>query len=382
MASILAISIPDTGEDVDELTLDATIAAGVSASAVVAKATVKGGVTGTAALDITDGGELTGTSDGKLRGSEVLDADSLLDLFALSGALEAFLEASVKVGVDLGFYEIMKTVWSERFSTTLFEFELGSSGATASQYYIDGATVFFDANLDGEQQEGEPTAITDAYGRYNLDVPLLFFDTNDNGEIDPEEGQVVSQGGIDTSTGLEVDSVLGCAYGTQMLTPLTTLKQSLIEDGATAEEAEAQIETALDLPDVDLDNFDPIKAIAKGDERGAKIYQAHNEVQNLFIQGTEIAAGLESDFDSTRPLNHHVIKEIAQGLVKPGKAVNLSNQEDLNQVFTPLGKRISVPGDRPGISKTETLDAFTETVAWGNESIQTGFCRRTSRVCS
>ena len=69
---------PDTGEDVDELTLDATIAAGVSASAVVAKATVKGGVTGTAALDITDGGELTGTSDGKLRGSEVLDADSLL----------------------------------------------------------------------------------------------------------------------------------------------------------------------------------------------------------------------------------------------------------------------------------------------------------------
>ena len=40
---------PDTGEDVDELTLDATVAAGVSASAVVAKAELKGGITGTAA---------------------------------------------------------------------------------------------------------------------------------------------------------------------------------------------------------------------------------------------------------------------------------------------------------------------------------------------
>ena len=95
----------------DELTLDATIAAGVSASAVVAKASVKGGITGTASLDITDGGELTGTSDGKLRGSEVLAADSLLDLFSLSGSLEAFVKAVVKVGIDVGLFEIMKTVW-------------------------------------------------------------------------------------------------------------------------------------------------------------------------------------------------------------------------------------------------------------------------------
>jgi len=372
---------PDTGEDVDELTMDATIAAGVSASAVVAKAEVKGGVTGTAALDITDGGELTGTSDGKLRGSEVLDADSLLDLFTLSGALEAFLEASVKVGVDLGFYEIMKTVWSERFSTTLFEFELGSSGGSASQYYIEGATVFFDANLNGEHEEGEPTAVTDVYGRYNLDVPLLFFDTNDNGEIDSEEGQIVSMGGIDTSSGLEVETPLVAPYGSKMLTPLSTIKQNLIEEGVTPEEAEAQIETALDLPDVDLDNFDPIKAIANGDERGAAIYQAHNEVQNLFIQGTEFVASLEeSDFNPERPLNPQVIKEISQGIVKPGTAVDLANQEDLERVFTPLSKKIKLPGDRPNAPSdterpgdNETFTAFTEAVAWGNQSIDEAF---------
>ena len=367
---------PDTGEDVDELTMDATIAAGVSASAGVAKVEVTGGVTGTAALDITDGGELTGTSDGKLRGSEVLDADSLLDLFTLSGSLEAFLKAKVKVGIDLGFKEIMKTVWKEKFSVTLFEFELGSSGGSASQYYIEGATVFFDANLDGEQQESEPYAITDSYGNYNLDVPLLYFDTNDNGEIDPEEGQIISQGGIDTSTGLEVETPLIAPYNSKMVTPLTTIKQGLIEDGATPEEAEEQIKTALDLPDVDLDTFDPIVAIARGDKRGATIYQAHNQVQNLFIQGTEFVGELESDFDSNKPLKHQVIKEIGKGIVESGTAVDLSNQSDLNRIFTPLGKKIRLPGDLPrpnNPNQNETFSAFTKTVAWGNQAINLAF---------
>ncbi len=357
---------PDTGEDVDELTLDATIAAGVSASAVVAKATVKGGITGTAALDVTDGGELTGTSDGKLRGSEVLDANSLLDLFSLSGSLEAFLEATVKVGIDVGLFEIMKTVWSEKFSVTLFEFELGSSGGSVSQYYVEGATVFFDSNLNGELEEGEPYTTTDAQGKYSLDVPLLFFDTNDNGKIDPEEGRIVSIGGTDTSSGLEVDTALIAPYGAEMVTPITTLKQHLIEAGATAEEAEAQLKTALDLPDVNLDTFEPFKAIDEGDERGVQIYQVHNKVQNLFIQGTEFATELNLDFDSDQPLEHQVMKSIAQGLVKPGKKVDLSNQEDVNTIFNPLKQRISAPGNR-------IFDSFTKTVAWGNQAVDEAF---------
>ena len=357
---------PNTGEDIDELTLDATIAAGVSASAVVAKATVKGGITGTAALDVTDGGELTGTSDGKLRGSEVLDADSLLDLFTLSGSLEAFLKATVKVGIDVGLFEIMKTVWSEEFSVTLFEFELGSSGGSVSQYYVEGATVFFDSNLNGELEEGEPFTTTDAQGKYSLDVPLLFFDTNDNGKIDPEEGRIVSIGGTDTSSGLEVDTALIAPYGAEMVTPLTTLKQHLIEAGATAEEAEEQLKTALDLPDVNLDTFEPFKAIDEGDERGVQIYQAHNKVQNLFIQGTEFAGELNPDFDSDQPLEHQVMKSIAQGLVKPGKNVDLSNQEDVDMIFNPLKQRISVPNN-------QTFDSFTKTLAWGNQAVDEAF---------
>ncbi|MEM6402505.1 MAG: hypothetical protein AAF757_20130, partial [Cyanobacteria bacterium P01_D01_bin.116] len=249
---------PETGEDVDELTLDATIAAGVSASAVVAKAEVKGGITGTASLDIIDGGEFTGTSDGKLRGSEVLEADSLLDLFTLSGSLEAFIKAVVKVGVDLGFYEVMKTVWKEKFSVTLFEFELGGSSGTVSQSYIEGATVFFDANLNGIYEEGEPVTISNADGSYNLEIPLLFFDTNDNGEIDPEEGRIVTNGGIDSSSGVAIETPLIAPYGAKMVTPLTTIKQKLIEYGVVPEEAEQLIKEVLDLPDINLEEFDPL----------------------------------------------------------------------------------------------------------------------------
>jgi len=358
---------PDTEEDIDELTMDATIAAGLSASAVIAKAEVKGGLTGTAALDIVDGGEYTGDSDGKLRGSEILDADSLFDLFTLSGSLEAFLEAVVKVGVDLGFFEVMKTVWSEEFSTTLFEFELNSSGGTVSQYYVEGATVYFDSNFNGELDEGEPSDVTDAAGKYNLDVPLLFFDTNDNGVIDAEEGRIVSIDGIDTSTNLTVETPLVAPYGNQMITPLTTLKQYLIEEGTTEADAETQIKLALGLPDVDLDKFDPFKAIAEGNSDGVEIYQAHNKLQSLFIQVTQFVEELDSNsLDTDQTLEQQVLKEIAKGLVKPGKEVDLSSQSDLETILETLETKITVESD-------QTYNSFTQIIAFGSQELDEAF---------
>lgn len=338
----------------------------------MAKAEVTGGLTGTAALDIVDDGEYTGDSDGKLRGSEVLDADSLLDLFTLSGSLEAFLEAVVKVGVDLGFFEVMKTVWEEEFSTTLFEFELNSSGGTVSQYYIEGATVYFDSNFNGELDEGEPSDVTDAAGKYNLDVPLLFFDTNDNGVIDAEEGRIVSIDGIDKSTNLGVETPLVAPYGNEMITPLTTLKQYLIEEGTTEADAETQIKLALGLPDVDLDKFNPFAAIAEGNSDGVKIYQAHNKVQSLFIQVTQFVEELDSNsFDTDQTLEHQVLKEIAKGLVEPGKSLDLGSQEDLDTIFTSLKTKITIPSD-------ETYNSFTEIIAFGSQKLDKAFTNATS----
>ncbi|MEL7245089.1 MAG: hypothetical protein AAGM40_22540, partial [Cyanobacteria bacterium J06573_2] len=339
--------------DVDELTLNATIAAGVSASAVVAKAEITGGIRGTAGLDIIDGGEFTGTSDGKLRGSEVLEADSLFDLFSLSGSLDAFVKALVKVGIDLGFYEIMETVWEEEISVTLFEFELGGSSGTISQSYIEGATVFFDANLNGILEEGEPVTTSNADGSYNLEIPLIFFDTNDNGKIDPEEGRIVTEGGTDSSSGVEIETPLIAPYGAKMVTPLTTLKQKLIEDGSTPEEAEQLIKEALEIPeDVKLEEFDPLAAMSEGDERGTKVYKAHVQIQSLFAQTSEYIKGFGKDelVDEKRPIPEQAIEAIAKGIGKrKGKPpINFSDSAELEELIKePLEGKFKSKSERP-----------------------------------
>jgi len=68
--------------------------------------------------------------------------------------------------------------------------------------YISGATVFLDANKNGIKDTNEPSTITDASGKYNLDISFETFDTNKNGEIDPSEGNLVAIGGTDTATNL------------------------------------------------------------------------------------------------------------------------------------------------------------------------------------
>ena len=121
---------PETGEDVDELTLEATISAGVEANAVIAKIRASGGITGTAGLDLVDIGEYTGESDGRIRGSEIISRISRpQQLFEIAGTVDAFLEIVVSIGINLGFFKIEKVVFERELArVTLFEFEIGGGG--------------------------------------------------------------------------------------------------------------------------------------------------------------------------------------------------------------------------------------------------------------
>lgn len=125
---------PETGEDVDELTLEATISVGVEANAVVSQISASGGITGTATLDFIDSGEYSGEADGRIRGSELLAGISRpLRLFEIAGAIEAFVEVTVSVGIDLGFWEITKVVYERELArVTLFEFQVGGGGGGGS----------------------------------------------------------------------------------------------------------------------------------------------------------------------------------------------------------------------------------------------------------
>ncbi|MDA7533766.1 DUF5011 domain-containing protein, partial [Verrucomicrobia bacterium] len=98
-----------------------------------------------------------------------------------------------------------------------------ASKGNTSDGPIMGAVVFFDVNLNGLPDEGEPQTKSNGWGDYWLDIPLEIYDLNGNGVIDISEGMIVSQGGTDTATGLPMKTVLKGPASATVITPLTTL---------------------------------------------------------------------------------------------------------------------------------------------------------------
>ncbi|HIP80229.1 MAG TPA: hypothetical protein EYH07_17450, partial [Kiloniellaceae bacterium] len=114
--------------------------------------------------------------------------------------------------------------------------------------YVANATVFRDANGNGELDEGEVFGTTDINGNFSL--------TGGSGPL-------VAFGGTDVSTGLAFEGVLKAPEGATVITPLTTLVQQLVEGGADAGVAETQVKEALGIDEgFDLNNTDPVAAAA------------------------------------------------------------------------------------------------------------------------
>jgi len=157
---------PDTGEDIDELTLKATISAGLSVDAFVAKVTAEGSIEGTAQFDLIDVGEYTGESDGRLRGSEIISRiGNPTQLFEFTGKVEAFL----KVIAEVDFRFFTKTVYKQELArVTLFEFSVGGGGGSGS-----GALAASSVDLSAAVSSGQTLAGSQLVGAtttQNMDV--------------------------------------------------------------------------------------------------------------------------------------------------------------------------------------------------------------------
>ena len=157
--------------------------------------------------------------------------------------------------------------------------------------YIEGATVFADADGDGVLDEGEAFAVTGDDGAYSL--------TN-------AEGRLVLLGGdgaIDAATGLTFRGQLEAPAGSSVVTPLTTIISKLVESGSAADAASAQVmvKTALGISSTeDLLTFDPIEAALSGGSSasdGLEIAKAGVVLQNLAIQAGSAVRGA-SDADT------------------------------------------------------------------------------------
>jgi Ca2+-binding RTX toxin-like protein len=293
---------PD-GVDKDELALNAGIYAGLSASIVVAKAVLKGGVDGYLGFDLVDEGELQGISDGKVRGSEIISRISNpLSLFDLKGSLDAYLKGEIRVGIDFGFFEIMKTVWEEEFRTNLAKFNIGANGVTLSfagkavDGFIVGGTVFLDGNLNGQLDEGEPFTFTNRNGQFTLNIsPSLFsqLDVNENGTIDISEGRLAMIGGIDSGSDLPFDGILTAAVGSEVVTPFTSLVERVARlnpEGFTINQVEELVTNNLILTSYSggLIFYPTLKVIATGEESFF-----------LFVNGETVEVSVPYELDVT-----------------------------------------------------------------------------------
>ena len=196
--------------------------------------------------------------------------------------------------------------------------------------YVAGATVFFDADKDGVLDTNEPFTTTDQTGFYLLDIPQSF-DTNANGVFDPEEGRLVVFGGVDTATGLPLQTPLTALAGSTTITALTSLVENLVSQGLTVEQANTAVTTALSLPaGVDLSNIDPIVATTNNTPGGAATFAALVQVQNAITQIAGLLDGASSA--STGDIVKNVVSALASQ-IQGGTTIDLTNATQLQTVI-------------------------------------------------
>jgi len=152
--------------------------------------------------------------------------------------------------------------------------------------YLSGATVFADANGNGQLDPGEAATTTDANGNFTLSGG---------------SGPLVAFGGTDTSTGLAFKGQLSAPAGSTVITPLTTLLNDLSSDPS----AEQKVLSDLGLSSsLDLTTLDPIAAAQAGDATGAaaeaagaKVYDTVSLIAStLASAGGAFASGVKDAF--------------------------------------------------------------------------------------
>ena len=327
---------PDgTGPDVDELKLNASIAVGLGLNVVLASAYVKGGIEGIIGIDLVDFGENNGTSDGKIRGSEIASRISTpWKLFDVSGQINAFLGAEVNVF-------LLGKVYDKRFATfRLASFGNGESSGqvgTVTNSYLTGAKVFFDGNFNGIQDEKEPFTISNADGSFDLDVSLPEFDKNNNGELEADEGRLVVTDGINTATYLPQQTPLTATPDATVVTPLTTLMQKMVAQGINPNEAETKVKAAFGVPStIDLTSYDPLQAITQNDPNGLAVYAAHIQIQNVIVQTTILISGISAN--SIIDIADRTISTIANQI--QAGTVDLTNSAQLQTIIQSTANQV------------------------------------------
>ncbi|MDC0267704.1 leucine-rich repeat protein [bacterium] len=208
-----------------------------------------------------------------------------------------------------------------------------SKGNTSDGPIMD-AVVFFDVNLNGLPDEGEPQTTSNGRGDYWLDIPMETYDLNGNGVIDISEGVIVSKGGTDTATGLSVRTTLKGPASATVITPLTTLVTRVMEQNPELDAGAAadKLEDSLGIPDgVDILSFDTFKEASEENPSAADVLTATAKLQDTLVQGGNLISGATGK--SLQVGSDAVMDAIAQQ-VKAGNNVDLDSKDSLKGLVT------------------------------------------------
>jgi uncharacterized protein (DUF1800 family) len=113
--------------------------------------------------------------------------------------------------------------------------------------YIKGATACFDINKNGTCENDEPKAKTNQDGTFSIKYNNIAKDV-----------PVIVYGGIDTDTNEIFQGVLKAPQDEQVVTPLTTYVQSLVEEGLDKDIATKKVAKIFNIDKEDISK-DPIK---------------------------------------------------------------------------------------------------------------------------
>jgi hypothetical protein len=162
---------------------------------------------------------------------------------------------------------------------------VGISGGSATiDGTIVGATLFLDLNHNNHEDVGERLGITDAKGHLEWVVDLSTLDVNGDGQFTFGEARAVQSGGLDTDTGLTYEINLYGQVGDSVVTPLTSLLQTLLESGVGYASANATLSSRLGLPaGSELTTLNPIQG-------SSDILGQNAAVMTAAVQFSELAA--------------------------------------------------------------------------------------------
>ncbi|WP_407495986.1 Ig-like domain-containing protein [Pseudooceanicola sp. MF1-13] len=230
-----------------------------------------------------------------------------------------------------------------------------TTGGSVVDGYIVGARVFRDVNNNLKYDAG-----VDISGVGGADVF-----TNETGGFSgllDGTAKIVAVGGIDSSTGKAFTGVMTAPAGSTVITPLTTLVQSLVDKGQTAEDASATIATKLGLTLGEGETLLNIDPVAKADAGDTAALKAAAKIANVI----NLAA---ADADDKEAASEAASKALADALEASddGDPDPLTNQDTIKEAFSAAAKADDPDADDEAVEAKATQKATATKTA--NDSV-------------